>query len=654
MTMFLRAALFAACLLSSIPAVHAAEQPLVPLDSFVREDDYYSPRLSPDGKYLAITARIKRGERFVPTIVVYSLPDMKQMSATQLRANEVPLSYTWVSNTRMVVSKGKEYGSIEAPFSTGEVLGMDYDGGKQTYLYGWDMQNKSRFGDRYTDNEGQGRVAGVPRKRNGRYYLATDHWEKQNSMLYDADAMTGVRKLVATIDHASLRFVLQQDGTPRFAVGMDKVKNEEIVYRRDDASGAWRLAGDKDPVHRLRPFAFSADDSEFLAMASPENGPDILVRQDTRSGKSAVVFSDKVGSINEYVWGNDHDLPIAAGTSIGIPSVRYLNEASPEAALHKMLSAKFPGHFVDFINYTDDHRKLLFLVRSDREPGAYFLYDRSSGKAFPLFAAREQIDPAQMAERRPIKFNARDGLELHGYITLPNRADGKKPPLILLPHGGPHGPYDTWFYDNDAQFLASRGYAVLQVNFRGSGGRGESFERAGYRQWGAKIQDDLIDGVKWSIAQGLADGGRVCAYGTSFGGYSALMVTVRAPELFKCAVGYAGVYDLNLFYKEREAASGTLTHSIYVDYIGKDKDELDRFSPVKQAAKITVPVLLVHGKEDKRAVFEHAEAMRAALQKAGRDPEWMAVPDEGHGFYATRNVTAFYEKLEAFLGKHLK
>lgn len=652
--MFMRSVLFAACLLPSIPAVHAAEAPLIPLDSFVREDEYASPRLSPDGKYLAITARIPKGERFVPTIMVYSLPDMKQMSATQMRFNEVPVAYTWVSNTRLIVAKGEQYGSRERPSSTGELFGMDFDGGKQTYLYGYNMAKKSRYGDRYTDNAGHGYVAGTPRARNGRYFLSTIMWGKENSMLYDADARTGERKLLATIDHGYLSFVLQRDGTPRFAVGMDMVKNEEIVYRRDDASGAWRVAGKGDPVHELRPFVFSADDKQFLAKASVKDGPDVVVRQDVGSGKSEIILSDKVGSINTFLWGAAQDLPFAAGADIGIPSVRYFNEAAPEAVLHKMLSSKFPGHFVNFINYTDDGGKLLFLVRSDREPGAYFIYDRASGKAFPLFAAREQIDPGEMAERRPIKFNARDGLELHGYITMPNRTDGKKPPLILLPHGGPHGLYDEWFYDNDAQFLASRGYAVLQVNYRGSGSRGDAFMRAGYRQWGAKIQDDLVDGVKWSIAQGLADGSRVCAYGVSFGGYSALMVTVREPALFKCAVGYAGIYDLNLLYEESEAVRGTLTHSAYVDYVGKDKEELDRFSPAKQAASIKVPVLLVHGKDDKQAPFEHAEVMRAALQKAGRDPEWMAVADEGHGFFATKNVTAFYQKLEAFLGKHLK
>lgn len=273
-------------------------------------------------------------------------------------------------------------------------------------------------------------------------------------------------------------------------------------------------------------------------------------------------------------------------------------------------------------------------------------------KADLLFSALERIDPAQMAPRQPISFTARDGLELHGYLTMPVGAG--KPPLVLLPHGGPHGPYDDWFYDNDAQFLASRGYAVLQVNFRGSGGRGESFLQAGFREWGGKIQDDLVDGVRWAIASGKVDGARVCAYGASFGGYSALMLAALQPEMFRCAVGYAGIYDLNLLSKPENNRFDDVMASYYRKYVGTDKAQLDRFSPTTLAARIKAPVLLVHGGNDKNAPVAHAHAMRAALVKAGATPEWFLAPNEGHGFYDTKNVTEFYQRLETFLAKHLQ
>ncbi len=651
--MSLRQSLLFALLLALLPAVHAADSPLIPIDSFVREDEFSMPSLSPDGKYLAITARVPRGNRVVPVIMVYGLPEMKQLSASQLPYNEVPIGYTWVSNTRLIVAKGTEVGSLEAPQATGEVLGMDFDGTKQEYLYGWDMETKSRHRDRYTDNQGWGYVAGTPRERNGRFFMRT-RTIKDDSMLYEVDGLNAKRKLLATLPNPTLRYIQQRDGTPRFAVGAEMSKNQQIMYRRDDKTDKWTVVSDKPGMRGLTPLAFSADDTEFLAIYTPDGGPEELVRENLATGKRVSVMKDRTGDIRDFIWGASQDLPFAAGTTIGIPHLRYLNEESVEAKLHQKLLSQFPGHYVDFINYTDDGSRLLFVVRSDREPGSYFLFDRASGKAFPLFSAREQIDPGQMAERRPVSYKARDGLELHGYITLPERSGGKAPPLVVVPHGGPHGPSDQWFYDNHAQFLASRGYAVLQVNFRGSGGRGDAFQESGYRQWGAKIQDDVVDGVKHVIAKGLVDANRVCSFGASFGGYSALMLTVREPELFKCAVGFAGVYDLNLFYKESDASRGSRRKNTYIDYIGTDKAELDRFSPAMQADKIKVPVLLIHGKNDDIAPFEHAKVMREALEKVGRPPEWVAVADEGHGFYATKNRTAFYEKLEEFLGKHLK
>jgi dipeptidyl aminopeptidase/acylaminoacyl peptidase len=236
---------------------------------------------------------------------------------------------------------------------------------------------------------------------------------------------------------------------------------------------------------------------------------------------------------------------------------------------------------------------------------------------------------------------------------MPRHAAGARLPMVLLPHGGPHDVADEWFFDPDAQFLASRGYAVLQVNFRGSNGRGLSFRHAGYRQWGGKIQDDLVDGVRWAIGQGEVDAKRICVYGASFGGYSALMLAAREPGMFRCAVGYAGVYDLNQMASTGEAKASKRLRATLARTIGTDKAELDRYSPAMQAERITIPVLLVHGGKDKRAPLAQAEAMRAALVKAGHPPEWLVAPNEGHGFYDTRNVTEFYQRLEAFLARHL-
>jgi dipeptidyl aminopeptidase/acylaminoacyl peptidase len=623
---------------------------IIPLDNFVLEDEYAQPRLSPDGKYLAITARLPIGERFVPSILVYSLPELKLQSATRMRQYEVPHSYIWVTNTRLLYTKGKEYGSREAPVATGEIFAMDFDGQNKEYLFGYEM-GTTRHKDKFVDNYGSGTVNSIPAVRNGNFNMTVYMWDSEESMLYSVDAKNANRKLLSSIALPDVDFLIQHDGTPRFAYGTDK-EGYGVLFRFDGTVKKWIQVPREKTGTSLIPIAFSSDDSEFYAYHSVNGEPSVLIKENMATGVRVTLLADKNGSINELAWGANKDLPFGAGTSVGIPTLQYINPESKEAKLHKLLSSSFPGNNVHFINYTDDGSKLLFSVTGDKEPGSYFIFEQASGKAVMLFANKQKIEPDQMAERKPMKFKARDGVELDGYLTLPKMSDAsKKIPMVVLPHGGPHGIFDSWYFDNDAQFLASRGYAVLQVNFRGSGGKGENFRHSGYRKWGSDIQNDLIDGVQWVIAKNNIDAKRICSYGISFGAYSALMLAVREPEMFKCAIGYAGVYDLNQIFTEKERDKRYM--AIMTRYIGRDKAELDQFSPALHAEKIKIPVMLVHGREDKIAPFIQAETMRASLVKVGRSPEWMAAEDEGHGFYNTKNVTEFYRRLEIFLAKHL-
>ncbi|MDB5952252.1 MAG: hypothetical protein JWR65_4107 [Massilia sp.] len=647
--MRLPSTLFVAGLLACVCGAHAA--PKVAISAFVHEDEFANPSLAPDGKHIAITVRVPIRERFVPVVMIYTLPELTVAGAVRMPVFEVPHSYVWVSNTRLVIAKGRELGPREQPVITGELLATDLDGSKQEYLFGYDMFNSSRRGERYGSDYGWGEVARVPRERNGHFLLGARLWQSPHSMLYDVDSVSAIRKLVADLPEPGLHFVVQQNGTPRFAIGTGE-DSYQTMYRYNDATGRWdKTEGKKGP--RYAPRAFSADDSEFASLYSADGGPDKLIKENLATGSQTTLFEDTHGSADHLMFGAKRGLPFGATGAVGIPSVRYFDANSADARLHGTLSAQFPGSAVRFLNFTDDGNTLLFAVYSDRDPGAFYLYNKLTNRADLLFTAMTSIEPDDMSERRPIAFKSRDGLDLYGFLTMPRHAPGARLPMVLMPHGGPHAVYDTWGFDTDAQFLASRGYAVLQVNFRGSGGRGVNFERAGYREWGAKVQDDLIDGVKWAVAQGEVDASRVCAYGVSFGGYSALMLAAREPAMFKCAVGYAGIYDLNLLYKEDSARREKVAFNTIDKYIGQDKAQLDRFSPVTLAAQITSPVLLVHGGNDKTAPIEHAEAMRAALIKVKREPEWVLAPDEGHGFYDTKNVTMFYEKLEAFLEKHI-
>ncbi|NVD70127.1 S9 family peptidase [Duganella sp. BJB1802] len=635
-----------------LPLMARAEAPaLIPIQAFVQEEQYYNPRISPDGKHLAVTTQVPVGGRTVPMLSFYSLPAMQLESTVRMPLFIVPVDYYWSSNTRLVVEEGEEVGSRERPERTGEIVAMDYDGAHQIYMHGYQMISLSKQGTRYGNDRAYATVVNLPAVRNSHVLIGSYPWDHEYSALYDFDSRNAIRKLVAELPSPNADFVVRNDGKPAYAHAAD-LEGYSQLWHFDDVAQKWSVDTQPKGV-QLFPEAFSADDKEFVGRYSENGGVKKLVRQNVATGQRAVIAEDAQGNLGETMYGSSRTLPIGVFTSSGRPRMMYLDPSHPDALLHRDLSTQFPDATVTLAGATDDGNTLLAVVQSDRDPGMVYLYDRKANKADLLLTYKAAIDPDAMAPRLPISFTARDGLRIDGYLTMPVTKGDAKPPLILIPHGGPHGPFDTWYFDTDAQFLASRGYAVLQVNYRGSGGRGNKFERAGYRQWGGKIMDDLVDGVQWAVGQGKVDGSRMCVYGASFGGYAALMLAAREPDLFKCAVGYAGVYELPLLLKEDAGKGNVRYQSVTKRYIGEDAAELARFSPTQRAGAIKAGVLLIHGGKDKRAPKEHAFLMKAALEKAGHPPEWDYVDYEGHGFYDTANRTEVYQRMETFFAKYL-
>ena len=639
-------------LLSALATPAHGAGPLVPVDHFTDEDTYSQPRLSPDGKHLAINVRLERNGRMIPTMSVYSLPELKLVSTIALTGYEIPLNFLWLTNRRLVVKKGLEIGIRVAPVATGEVVAVDLDGTRPEYLYGYKAFTLSSKGERYGDDNGYANIAAIPEPSDGKVLLGAHQWDTKRSLLYEINSLNSNRKLLANIAMENLDFSVQNNGKPRFAAGTDE-DNAPVVFRFDDASAQWRKLTMGTATTGYIPFGFTPDDRSAYVWYSAQGGPYEAVLEDLATGARRVLASDTVGNVQLTEFTAKPFIAFAARPDTGIPHARYLDENLPDAKLHRSLSAAFPDAQVHFINFSDDGQRLLFSVASDRDPGSYYLYDRQAGKADLLFTNMSKIDPERMAERKPISFTARDGMQLMGYLTLPANPDKARLPMVLLPHGGPFDVFDGWYFDTDAQFLASRGYAVLQVNFRGSGGRGDNFRAAGYRQFGGKMMDDLIDGVKWANALPGIDPDRVCVYGASFGGYAAMMLPVREPAMFKCAVGYAGRYHLPSRYTQHSNARDIKAKNYLIKTMGDDNAMLESISPTNLADRIKVPVLMVHGGNDKTTELKQAEMMRDALTRAGRPPEWMLEKDEGHGFYDAARRKAFFEKLEAFLGKHI-
>ena len=291
-------------------------------------------------------------------------------------------------------------------------------------------------------------------------------------------------------------------------------------------------------------------------------------------------------------------------------------------------------------------------------PGAFHLLDLKSGRLEWLADRAPWIKPAEMSPVQPVRYKARDGLEIPAYLTVPRGSAGKRVPLVVVVHGGPWIHGENGAFDPEAQFFASRGYAVLQPNFRGSTGYGWKHLSAAFRQWGLAMQDDITDGVRWAVEQGIADGERVCIYGASYGGYAALMGLAKTPELYRCGVNYVGVTDIATMLT---ATWSDFAYSDFIAYVSKDmigdasRDAaaLAAVSPAKQAAKIRAPVLMAYGAADRRVPLVHGNLMKSALDAAGKKYEWIVMDGEGHGFRKPENRDAFYGAVERFLRAHL-
>ena len=306
------------------------------------------------------------------------------------------------------------------------------------------------------------------------------------------------------------------------------------------------------------------------------------------------------------------------------------------------------------VSSSRDQQTLLYWVGLGNDPGYYYLYRPASGRLVQLVRKHVQLSPSQIAPTKRITYRARDGLDIHAYLTLPLGRAAKGLPLIILPHGGPFGVRDLISYSDEVQMLANRGYAVLQPNFRGSGGYGQAFYERGDGSLGRAMQDDLDDAMDWAVTQGIVDARRVCLVGASYGGYAALWGATRNPERYRCAASFAGVTNMTqqLRYSARNFGIPQLTRDWRAKIRGPKGFDLDSVSPLAQVARLKVPVLVAHGEEDLTVPFDQAKSYADALKQAGAAFEYHAYPKEGNGFADPKNAADWLERLDAFLARH--
>lgn len=633
---------------------------VIPIEHFTKFDDAGDLQLSPDGEHFAFVTKAED----TSLLVVSSTKTFKPVSATRFPRPYEIYEYHWVSNTRLIYQQAQRFPGRIEPTPTGELGAIDFNGKSGRFIYGY------RAGEQQTGTRMKVRMASFasprlisPLYNDDKHILIEEHpWKNRgDTWYYDRDAKpfitridvySGTKKALGTAPLRDARVMVDHDDQPRFAIG----ENDQFEYSvswRQHPEGAWSTLALPGFINdTVVPRIISADNQSLLFTAAKDKEPVSLYQLNLDTKETTKVFgidnSDVTGVVLDFA--EENVIGVVSYTDKRV--IHWLDKEDKATRLYRSLMQAFPNASVHVASATRDGSLAIVFVHSDVAPGEYFLFNPQTMKADLLLYAQKQIDPRQMRPREPFALQARDGVRLTGYVTKP--AGPGPHPLVVLPHGGPHQVRDYWEYDWEAQLLANRGYAVLQVNFRGSSGLGHDFERLGHRQWGATMQDDLTDATRWAIEQKITDTHRICIYGASYGGYAALQGAVREPDLYRCAIGYAGVYDLELMHTSGDTPDWKTGRAYLEKVLGTDMALLRSRSPNYNADKIKAPVLLIHGKEDARADFQHAKRMKAALENANKAFEWMALSREGHGAYDEATRREVYECILAFLDKHLK
>jgi dipeptidyl aminopeptidase/acylaminoacyl peptidase len=635
----------------AIPSTHASNAEL-----FSRGSEYTDLKISPNGKYIsAVTAH--QGKK---TLVILKTDTKQLVHAIYFPGNAEVGDYEWVNSERLVLQKMYLKGWSEQPLYYGELMAVNADGTKATYLFGYN-NGQMQTGSHIKKNTAIRATAYIldPLPKDEKYMLVNAiAWNggsnldySQNQQVYRVDVNSGTRKKILTSPVGYTTFLTNFEGEVKFASGIN-ADNETKLFYRDN--GDWIDSKNLNlGLTDFNPISFSDQPNTIFAAGREQDDTLGVYKVNLSHGtKEKVIQEDKIDP--SHFWINKQTKQLyAVEYQDGYPTYDFVDPADAHSKLLKQLLASLPGHQIHIVSETTDANQFIIKAFNDRNPGDYYLFIADKKQLIYLVAEKKWLDPEQMAEVKPIRFTSRDGKTINGYLTLPNNKEAKNLPLIVNPHGGPHGVRDWWGFNSQNQLLAKEGFAVLQVNFRGSGGYGKKFEQAGYLNWGTNIQYDIIDATQHVIEQGIANKEQVCIVGSSFGGYSALQSAVIEPTLFKCAIGFSGLYDLPLWKQDSDVSNSNYGQSYQEEVLGNDINNLKAMSPAYNVNKLQATLLLVHGEDDERTPLTQLESLENALKKQQFPYQKMVISNEGHGFYNDTHQAMYYEIMLKFIKENL-
>ena len=677
LTSRLRAAALAACSTFALAAhaqapaagaptpaviIKAPDTAPVPLASFFDNASFTGAQLSPNATALAVRFG-GSGQRQRLAVINLATSSIKVVG--YLSDGDVG-EFQWVNDNRLVFTSGdRTVGAGEVRYGPG-LFAVDRDGANPRQLV-------STSADMGTDHSASRALLPYTTflvRQNGRQdndsvYVTSPKYAENGDVDYvnllHLNTLTG-RTTTVERPAATTNWLLDHQGEPRLATSLEK--NIKTVWYRDAGAGDnWRklVSGD----------VFTGGKGVFTPIAF---APDGTLYVETNAGadkQSLHTYDFATSSVKREAVVELADYDFQGGlvtTQDKLLGVRYLSDAYGTIWYDKRMQAiqadidKRLPNTVNTIGVAPRAATPWVLVSSysDQQPSRYTLYNTETQLFNFVGDSRPAIDARRMGTQEAVRYTARDGLVIPAWLTLPHGSTRKNLPMVVLVHGGPYVRGGSWGWNADAQFLASRGYAVLEPEYRGSTGFGSKHFRAGWKQWGLAMQDDIADGAKWAIKEGIVDPKRICIAGASYGGYATLMGLINDPGLYKCGIDWVGVTDIKLTYTGAWSARddwGT-TYRQYgmpklVGDLVKDAAQLQATSPIEQAARITQPLLLAYGGSDMRVPIYHGTRFYDAVSKTNKDVEWVVYGEEGHGFRLPKNSIDFWGRVEKFLDRNI-
>ena len=600
--------------------------PLIPMQDFFRNPEKSSFKISPNGERIAYMKPWKARMN----VFVMDMNTKKEVRLTSSQERGI-YWFAWLNNNRIGYIK-------------------DEGGNENMHFYAVNIDMSNEIDLTPFENV-QARIIDDLEDDPNHIIMGLNKRNPQIHDPYRINVNDGKMDMIAENPGNISEWMTDHDGKLRIAITSDGV-NTSLLYR-DKESDGFKPILTTDFKVSVAPLFFTFDDKNLYVASNRGRDKTAIFEFDLNKSKEGrLIFEHDEVDVSGLMYSRKRK--VLTGVSYTVAKNEIVFFDTLRESLQQKLEEKLPGYEVGITSFSEDETKAVVVTYSDKSRGTYYYYDLDKNKLIELGQVSPWLNEEDMSEMKPVHYKSRDGLIINGYLSLPKGTNGKNLPVVVNPHGGPWHR-DSWGYNSEVQFLTNRGFAVFQMNFRGSTGYGRDFWEKSFKQWGKSMQDDISDGVNWMIDEGIADPDRIAIYGASYGGYATLAGLAFTPDLYACGVDYVGVSSLFTFM-ESMPPYWELYRSMMYEMVGhpeEDKELLASASPLLHIDKIKAPLFIAQGANDPRVVKAESDQIVEALKNAGIDVPYMVKDDEGHGFYNEENQFDFYTEMEKFLTKYI-